>query len=173
MRLTDLDVPKRHSPPVQSQAWLDIGAWHAAFAALPGAAREDLRDLPIGACRIAEELFRHDPPRPAELETAIDVVEDQVMRVADRWPQAQALRVTGPFAGAIRDALGADPRADAIIGLEAVERLFQRLASASLGQSAARRGLPSGNAFVAAVLVLREFMHHLGFASVELRPGAA
>ena len=50
--------------------------------------------------------------------------------------------------------------------IEAVERLFQRLASASLGDPMARRGLPTGNRFVATALILREFMHHLGFTSI-------
>jgi hypothetical protein len=29
-----------------------------------------------------------------------------------------------------------------------------------------RRGLPAGNRFIATLVILREFMHHRGFASV-------
>ena len=55
------------------------------------------------------------------------------------------------------------------------EQWFQRLASASLGQPRALQGLPAGREAAATLLVLREFMHHRGHASivaVEL-PGAA
>jgi hypothetical protein len=80
------------------------------------------------------------------------------------------LVVTGSFAGEIRHAVVTDDHANEAVGLDEVEQLFQRLASASLGNSAARLGLPSGNGFVAATLILRELMHHLGFTWVEFRP---
>jgi hypothetical protein len=50
--------------------------------------------------------------------------------------------------------------------VETVEQWFQRLASASLGQPGAMQGLPSGREAAAALLVLREFMHHRGHASI-------
>ena len=53
-----------------------------------------------------------------------------------------------------------------MVPLETVEQWFQRLASASLGQPRALDGLPLGAEAAAALLVLREFMHHLGYRSV-------
>jgi len=56
--------------------------------------------------------------------------------------------------------------------IEIVEQWFQRLASASLGEPGAMRGLPLGREAAATLLVLREFMHHRSHASivaVELR----
>lgn len=35
--------------------------------------------LEIGYQSVAETLFRHDPPTPGELESAIDAVEDALM----------------------------------------------------------------------------------------------
>lgn len=42
----------------------------------------------------------------------------------------------------------------------------QRLASAALGHPGAAAGLPDDLEFVAAALLLRECMHHLGFAAL-------
>lgn len=50
--------------------------------------------------------------------------------------------------------------------IEIVEQWFQRLASASLGQPGALQGLPAGREAAATLLVLREFMHHRGHASI-------
>ncbi len=60
--------------------------------------------------------------------------------------------------------------------IELVEQWFQRLASASLGHPAAMQGLPSGREAAATLLLLREFLHHRGHASivfVEPRPTLA
>lgn len=162
-------MPDSNEPP---QTLIDIGERHTVVVARRGTATDVRLELPIGARRTAEQLFRHDPPRPIELEAAIDAVEDQVMRVAGLLPPASALRMTGSAAGEIRGALLADERVNPVVALAEVEQLFQRLASASLGNPAARQGLPTGNGFVATALILREFMHHLGFASVELQPDA-
>lgn len=152
--------------PEQPRTWIDIGAKHTVVFVRRVAATDVLLELPIGARRTAEDFFRHDPPRPAELEAAIDAVEDQVMRVAGQLPKGSALQLTGSSADKIRHALMTDDHANAIVGLGEVERLFQRLASVSLGHPAARQGLPLGNCFVATALILREFMHHLDFASI-------
>ncbi len=153
----------------QPHTLIDIGAQDTVVVVGQGEAADVLLELPIGATRTAEQFFRHDPPRPAELEAAIDAVEDQVMRAAGQLPTGSSLRLIGSFAGEIRHAESTSDRANAVVNLDEVEHLFQRLASASLGNPAARRGLPPGNPFVAAVLILREFMHHLGFVSVAFR----
>ena len=153
----------------QPRTRIDIGTGHTVVVVSRGTATDVRLELPIGAVRTAEEFFRHDPPQPAELEAAIDAVEDQMTSVAGRLPAGATLLVTGSFAGEIRQAVGTDEDANEVVSLDAIERLFQRLASASLGNPAARQGLPPGNGFVAAALILREFMHHLGFVSVVFR----
>lgn len=154
----------------QPHTLIDIGAQHTVVFVDRGEAADVLLELPIGATRTAEQFFRHDPPRPAELEAAIDAVEDQVMRLTGQLPNGSSLRLIGFFAGEIRRAESTSDHANAVVSLDELEHLFQRLASASLGNPAARRGLPSGNLFVTAVLILREFMHHLGFATVVFGP---
>jgi hypothetical protein len=57
--------------------------------------------------------------------------------------------------------------------LQLVESWFSRLASAAQGHPQAMQGLPAGRA---ALLLLREFMHHRGHPSIEFlepQPGSA
>jgi exopolyphosphatase/pppGpp-phosphohydrolase len=119
----------------------------------------------LGSLATTERFFKHEPPTPHELESAIDAVEDEVMRVRGMIPLGSALVAAGAALQVFGRAAGVIEAEEAAT-IEAVERLFQRLASASLGDPMVRRGLLAGNRFVATALILREFMHHLGFASV-------
>jgi exopolyphosphatase/pppGpp-phosphohydrolase len=120
----------------------------------------------IGPAHIAHRYFQHDPPRPQDIERAIDLVEDEIMRLGQPeqtgttlWSASPALlpwsKVAGPH-----------------MNIETVEAWFQRLASASLGQPGAMAGLPEGRTATAVLLVLREFMHHRGHADIRVVDGA-
>jgi exopolyphosphatase/pppGpp-phosphohydrolase len=119
--------------------------------------------LPFGPRSLAEALFHHDPPTPLELEQAIDRIEDAL--TATRLPQAsRGALVTSNPCMRTWPGLQAD---GASLGRDEVERLFQRLASASLGHPGALAGLPTGREAAAALLILRECMHHLGFDAIQ------
>lgn len=120
----------------------------------------------VGARGLAEGLFRHDPPTSYEIERAIDRVED-------------ALAATGLKHAVRGDLLTRDTQMHALLGLrtagdrvtrDEVELRFQRLASAPLGHLGLRDGLPTGPT-AAALLILRECMHHLGYAGVRRQDG--
>ena len=77
----------------------------------------------IGPAHIAHRYFQHDPPRPQDIERAIDLVEDEIMRLGKPAEDGTTLWVTG-----------LDMRAWAAIPgrtvpIETVEQWFQRLAS--------------------------------------------
>lgn len=119
--------------------------------------------IAVGAGDIATRIFRHDPPASFEVEQAIDAVED-------------ALAASGLAHTARGELLIDDPSLLGILGLQAegdrlarddVEAVFERLASASLGQTGMLAGLPAGRDAAAALLILRECMHHLGFEGVR------
>jgi len=145
---------------------LDIGDRQTDVVVRRGEIVEARLTLSIGARQLAERIFRHEPPKPAELESAIDAIEDQLRAAVDDVAAESLLLLLGPVVSQLAQVRLAD--GSATVRLETVESLFQRLASESLGNPAARRGLPAGNAFVAAVLIVREFMHHLGFGSVTI-----
>jgi hypothetical protein len=123
--------------------------------------------LQVGPQGLADTELRHDPPTPAELERAIDRVEDALSGLhlasadGDRLVTTDAHLRTLPGLGTHGASLGRD----------AVEMLFQRLASRALGMPIPAAELPPGRETAAALLILRECMHHLGFDRVDAVPG--
>jgi exopolyphosphatase/pppGpp-phosphohydrolase len=158
-------VPVRAEAAVMDPAAVEIGARQTMVRVAGGAT-----PLALGFALVAEACLHHDPPTPAELERAIEVIEDELMRARRTLPGGTGQHLIARGAALNEVVRAADGPAE--LPLDAVERLFQRLASEALGDPSARRGLPAGNQFVATVLILREFMHHLGFISVrfEHRP---
>ena len=118
--------------------------------------------LPVGVRGLAEDVLRHDPPTPVELERAIDLVEDALATAR----LAKADRGSLVIADALLRALPglADPSPG--LALDAVEALFQRLASRAHGTPVGDAEMPRGRNVAAALLILRECMHHLGFDRV-------
>ena len=123
--------------------------------------------LPLGPSDIADGLFHHDPPTPLEMEQAIDVVEDALTGSRLQHAERGELVTTEALLQAWMGAAG--PRGDdARLSRDEVEAIFQRLASASLGDPRALAGLPVGRDAAAALLIVRECMHHLGFRGIRL-----
>lgn len=122
--------------------------------------------LPVGPQGLAEAALRHDPPTPVELERAIDLIEDAVAgsRVAD--VDRGDLATADPFLRAL-PGLGSS---GSVLGRDAVERLFERLAARAHGMPVAGDELPHGRDIAAALLILRECMHHLDFRRVAAAP---
>ena len=129
-----------------------------------------LHTLPLGAQATAAAWFHHDPPTEAELENAIAAVEDLVMPLLRQLPAGLALETRD---GAIRQIAVLAGVADSpamVLGLVAMERVFDRLAAVVMGRPAAQSGLPPGPGFAATLLILRELMHHLQFTAITVRP---
>jgi exopolyphosphatase/pppGpp-phosphohydrolase len=124
--------------------------------------------LPVGPRGLVDAVLLHDPPTPAELERAIEVVEDALM--ASRLTQSDRGELV--TADALLLALpGMESSGGGGLTREAVEALFQRLASRSLGSPIATAELPPQRDIAAALIILRECMHHLGFDRVGLAQG--
>lgn len=122
------------------------------------------RALALGWETLALAHFRHEPPSPFELESAIAEVEDELARV--RPAGGAELQTRDDLVHDIAAAAGISPASEAAMTVEAVEQVFQRLA-------ARRPDVPSGRNFAAALLILREVMHHLQFRSIVLRAARA
>ena len=146
---------------------LHIGAGQTILAT--GTDREPavVLALAIGSARTAGDQFRHDPPAPIEMESAIMVVEDEVTRARDQvagsalFTMDSAIRQIALLAG-VREGR------EMVLGLEAVEQTFDRFSGVVLGRPAASEGLPRGGAFAATLLILRELMHHLKFSAITV-----
>ncbi len=141
----------------------------------PGEAFAHTVWLPVGTALTAQAFFKCDVPTPLEMEAAIAQVEDEVY-LAHRQFQPLAAAGSGPLAWWSVDAAlielaelaGVPGGAHTVLTLDAVERLFQRLAYVAEGRPAAVEGLPERASFAAALLVLRELMHHMPFATLNL-----
>lgn len=141
---------------------LHIGDEHLVVLSGRGDKPEIVRRLDLGAARVARDFFRHDLPTSREIERAIDFVEDEIMGLGKAdvattslWSISAALQAWAPLSGRT-------------MTIETVEQWFQRLAAASLGQPGAMQGLPAGREAAATLLILREFMHHLGHPAITV-----
>ena len=114
----------------------------------------------IGYRSVRERFFKHNPPAPGELESAIDAIEDALMvspaQRADGGTLVSGYEVRRRLPGLLPDSTATT--------LEDIEARFQRLASASLGHPGALATMPIGPEATAALVILRECMHHLGYA---------
>lgn len=146
---------------------LHLGAEDSTIIAGSGAEPAHEWRLPLGAGRTARAFFRAALPSALEMETAIAAVEDEVMRlpalsVGSRLYSADA------WTPRVAELAGVPRGRRMVLSLDAMEALFQRLSAVIEGRPAAHEGLPESAEFAAALLILREFMHHQRFAAVTV-----
>lgn len=125
--------------------------------------------LEIGAQRTASEHFKRAPPTPLELENAIITVEDEIARARTMVPKEARLYTRDAAIRAIARLAGVRESEEMTLTIEAVEQTFERMVQISQGMPAVHSGIPSDVEFAATLLILREFMHHLQFASITVK----
>lgn len=152
--------------PAGVHVWLCIGD-EATRLSVDGDRPTELR-LPLGAELAARRFFRHAPPTPLELEHAIEAVEDAVMPLRAQLPAGAALASRDAALWALARHAGVEGAAAVFLSLEAVERLFDRLAARAAGRPAPQDALPVDGASAARLLILREALHHWGLDGVTL-----
>lgn len=113
---------------------------------------------------LADTCFRHDRPTAVELERAIDVVEDALMAAKPLLSHGAGLTTSEPTLRRLPglEAIGA------ALSRDAVEALFQQLASIALGMPNRGEVVVADRNVAAALLITRECMHHLGFESIRI-----
>lgn len=132
-----------------------------------GAEPETVR-LAFGAPAVCRRFFRHVPPTPGELEAAIASVEDVLMPAIPRLRGQASLVTTDAESVALARSSGMPETRTVELDLAMVERLFNRLVNVAHGRPAAQEGLPERGTFAANLLILRELMHHAGYASIAV-----
>lgn len=147
---------------------LHIGEAQTAVATGTSAEPDVVLVLSIGSKRTAADFFKHTPPTPGELENAIVVVEDEVTRLRAITATASTLVTADAVIREIALVAGVPDQSELILALDAVEWTFEQLAAFALGRPASSAGIPANAAFAATLLILREFMCHLQFASVTV-----
>lgn len=125
--------------------------------------------LALGYASLARQWMRHTPPTPLDIEHAIEQTEDLVMPLAAKLAHTDQLQLRGSGAALILQGVGADPNATLRWSLQEVEDLFNRIAMVSEGRPMGQEALPTSPEFYAAVVIVRECLHHLLFDLVVLQ----
>jgi hypothetical protein len=168
-----LDVLQR--PPVTQTVTADVTVLEmcgdtSLVQRVAGAQTLLRREFSLGVDSLVRQSLRHEPPRPIELEHAIELTEDAVMPLAVQFAGSSELILQGLGASLIASSLKTGGIAQTALTLDQVEALFNRLVSVSEGRPASQETLPTDARFFSVILLLREFMHHLHFAQVTLEP---
>ena len=148
-------------------ALLDLGAQASTIVFAPPQQAVQVFVLGLGHAGTPATLFRDVLPTALELENAIAVVEDAVMPFVGKLRGATELAIAGRQA---RDVLASAAPGAGLLTLEQVEALFGDLAAAVTGGPVTRLPFASTKAAAAALLIVRELMHHCGIASLRLLP---
>jgi len=121
----------------------------------------------IGTEKTAREFFRHHPPTAAEVEEAIQVVEDEVMPLHKLLvPDSNLYTRDASVREVAAQTVFAESEQGITLARADMEQVFNRLAAIISGRPASQDTLPTTNAFAATLLILREVMHHLGFREI-------
>jgi len=122
-----------------------------------------LVSVPLDAQSVAGGCFAHDPPTPIELERAIDVVEGAIMEARIAYANRGVLETCS---AELRKIPGLNSNG-ATLRRDDIEEMFNRLAAAAHGQRSALGDIPPDPEVAAALIILRECMHHLGFEKIR------
>jgi len=128
--------------------------------------------MQLGYRTLADDILHSWPPTGGELEHAIEIVEDEIMRSGARAMPGVRLAVSGgPIAQLLVRLRASSLSSSAAVPQATVEQAFQDLAAVSLGRPASAVDPARSRDEAAALLILRELMHHLGIEDVIEPPG--
>ena len=122
--------------------------------------------------RFSQQPHVCDPKKLQQAEKmrkAIEVIEDQVMPLAKLLAAGSELFTSNESIASMLRTAKDEPKAAAAFSLVAVESIFDDLVAISSGRPRILESLPSDNATMATVLILREFLHHLQFERIGIQ----
>jgi len=148
---------------VNAQTTLELGAETSTLVCIEDGQVVLQYSLPLGIASLARQWMRHTPPTPLDMEHAIEQTEDVVMPLAAKLVRTDRLLLRGSGAALILKAVSAKPDEALQWNLDDVEVLFNRIAMVSQGRPSGQEALPTAPEFYAAMVILRECLHHLRF----------
>lgn len=168
----DADLLRRYrkvralAPQVANIALLRIGSQNSQLLIAEGERPQTIYRLAMGSHSIAKQYLLHAPPTYQELEGAIFAIEEQIAAAHIRVPAGVQLYSSDRAVRRVAQFSHAPDQQTTSLGIELVERSFNRLVNVTLGRPAAHEALPLDAEFVATLLQLRELLHHLRFSSL-------
>lgn len=167
----EADPTENQDIPTGTRTTLHIGSDITRVTRTGGGQPDDTLVLGIGHGKTAKEFFKHIPPTPLELENAIMAVEDEVIRAGKWLAQGTTLCTHDVGIREIARLAGVADGARMDLSVDVVEQQFDLLAAWVQGRPGSSAGIPLDSGFAARLLILREFMHHLQFASISVEAG--
>ena len=98
------------------------------------------------------------------------LVEDELFKIRNKVVKGSSLCTTDASIFEIANLAGATEQPQPTLSRDAVEQAFSRLTAIVQGRPAALDSIPVSPQFCATLMILREFMHHLDFASISVKP---
>jgi exopolyphosphatase/guanosine-5'-triphosphate,3'-diphosphate pyrophosphatase len=153
---------------------VDIGGGSTEIIAGDLMKIEERISLNIGSVRLTERCLRHDPPTDWELETAIELTENEIARASRfPFPGSTLVGVAGTATSLAILAQGLKTfSVDSVTGFRlrrgAVESLFETLRRMPSGMIRDLSAVMEGRSdvIVAGTLIAREIMAHFNFESM-------
>ncbi len=146
--------------------YLHLGMRTANFLFLRDGRPEKGIDLELGVGTIADSFFRREIPSEADVENAINHIEDELQSDPGLVNRSETLLCADAlFAAAFSQQAGTD----AAYSRQAVEEAFTRYALVSMGRSPVYDDVRMDRSTYAGILILREILHHLDFGAVVIR----
>lgn len=129
---------------------------------------EDTRQFPIGTLARIRDVMHPGHVTASGMESAIAEIEDLIMPVLRNVGPAPHLRVSGPELERVMGILGSEDKGEGV-PISAVESLFNRVADIASGAPVGQWQVATDPDFALGLILLREVMHHGGFAAVSTR----
>jgi hypothetical protein len=168
--------------PHQAIAMLDLGNQRSSLLISEGDSGHPLpvvHHMLLGMDLLAKRTFKHHMPTEAQLEQGIMLVEDAVMPLARLIPVSNVFVTRDPCLLEVgQHALGVQDLQAAwlnsgrlpVLSREAIESQFDELARQAAHPQVPSHGLPQSPRWAAALLILREILHHWHLGTVRLLP---
>ncbi len=169
--------------PHQAIAMLDLGERRSRLLISEGEGGHPqpvFHHMDVGIDQLATRTFKQQMPTEAQLEHGIMLVEDAAMPMARLIPPSNVFVTRDPYLLEVgQQALGVRDVATAwkasgrlpMLSREAVEGQFDMLARQAAHPHLPRGDLPQSPRWAAALLFLREILHHWQLGAVRLLPG--
>lgn len=169
--------------PHQAIAMLDLGERRSRLLISEGEGGHPqpvFHHMDVGIDQLATRTFKQQMPTEAQLEHGIMLVEDAAMPMARLIPPSNVFVTRDPYLLEVgQQALGVRDVATAwkasgrlpMLSREAVEGQFDMLARQAAHPHLPLGDLPQSPRWAAALLFLREILHHWQLGAVRLLPG--
>lgn len=160
---------RQNLPELDASVVLHLGDEESMLAFGKAAQPEQVSVLPLGLQALADRFFPAGRLSERLIEHAIAEVEDIVMPWHGKLPSAANLFTDDEDVAELARWAGMPEESGSWrLTTEAVEQLFNRWAALAQGRPVSQDPLPTTARFSVTLLVLREWLHHLGFDGITV-----